>query len=120
MGQKITDAKKGFIHVYIPKLWPMKKTPQIYGIYKNVFIKPLPLSFAAPAAPRKVSILSNKDGLVINWIPPTCDEMSSKPVKYQLSWCRTDGKSNHCQGIEWGRKSVTGHMYFNLKYLLKA
>lgn len=36
MGQKITDAKKGFIHVYIPKLWPMKKTPQIYGIYKNV------------------------------------------------------------------------------------
>lgn len=54
----------------------------------------------APAAPRKVSILSNKDGLVINWIPPTCDEMSSKPVKYQLSWCRTDGKSNHCQGPE--------------------
>lgn len=29
-------CKKGFIHVYIPKLWPMKKTPQIYGIYKNV------------------------------------------------------------------------------------
>lgn len=69
-----------------------------------------PFFFAAPAAPRKVSILSNKDGLVINWIPPTCDEMSSKPVKYQLSWCRTDGKSNHCQGKEWRRKSHTGHI----------
>lgn len=37
MRQKITDAKKGLILVYFPKLWPMKKkTPLIYGIYKNV------------------------------------------------------------------------------------
>lgn len=27
MRQKITDAKKGLILVYFPKLWPMKKKP---------------------------------------------------------------------------------------------
>nr|XP_022315244.1 uncharacterized protein LOC111119401 isoform X2 [Crassostrea virginica] len=52
----------------------------------------------APDAPRKVSILSNENGLVVNWIPPTCDEMTSKPVKYRLSWCQTDGKSDKCLG----------------------
>ncbi|XP_062616763.1 uncharacterized protein LOC134278365 isoform X2 [Saccostrea cucullata] len=62
----------------------------------------------APASPRKVSILSNKDGLVINWIPPTCDGLTSKPVRYQLSWCQTKDKSDVCQG-SWMTRDIKAH-----------